>query len=180
MNKIHYKVMTIALGLTIFAASAQASTLSITADSNFSDSEEQFQFSSAAFSGESFSDVISLEITPFRSLLASVSGTSNIGINFSTFDLYSGVFGGENTLVQTGESISFTPRLSFGSIDNVDGLFGNYFILIEGTQFGASSYNGNITLTGINQISPVPAPAALPLMLSGLALLGFVKRRKTA
>ena len=50
-------------------------------------------------------------------------------------------------------------------------------VKIEGSQFGASSYNGNISLTS-DPLTPVPLPAALPLMLAGLGLFGFASNRR--
>lgn len=183
MNLFNLKALTLALSLTLFGLSAQANTLVLSADTNISDSAEQYQFSNSVLTGTSFSDVINLEITPFRDLVASITGTSSSLINFTTFDLYSGVFGGTSMLVQTGDVFSPIPQLSIGTITDsgsgtIKGLSGSYYILVEGMQTGSSSYNGNISLVGEN-VSAVPAPAALPLMLSGLALFGFMQRRKS-
>ena len=55
--------------------------------------------------------------------------------------------------------------------------------VIEGSQFyiGADSWMDDFKLYGISavDISEVPVPAALWLMASGLAGLGFIRRRKT-
>ncbi len=177
MKLFTIKAMTLALGLTAFTAmSAQATTVLLSSDLNPSASAEQYQFSNPSVQGANFSDIINLGFTPIRDLVASLSATSGGGINFTTFDLYSGFSDGVNTLVRTGDVISPQANLSFGSI--LSGvLAGNYFIRIEGNQFGASSYNGNISLTS-DPLTNVPLPAALPLLLTGLALFGFASNRK--
>ena len=169
-------INTVLFALCLTATAAQASTLSLTADSNPLPNAEQYQFSNNVFASTNFSDILNLSITPNRDFVASLSGTSNNLINFTRFDLYSGFSDGVNTLVQTGEVISPLSQLSIGALTSTD-LAGNYFIKIEGTQSGFSSYNGNITLTDPSP-SVVPVPAAAPLMLSGLGLLGFARRRR--
>jgi hypothetical protein len=53
---------------------------------------------------------------------------------------------------------------------------GTYVLEIRGTATGANggSYSGTLNVT------PVPLPAALPLLLSGLGLLGTARRRSAA
>ena len=177
MKLFTIKAMTLVLGLTAFTAiSAQATTVMLSSDLNPSASAEQYQFSNPSVQGANFSDIINLGFTPIRDLVASLSATSGGGINFTTFDLYSGFSDGVNALVRVGDVISPQANLSFGSILS-DVLAGNYFIRIEGNQFGASSYNGNISLTA-DPLTPVPLPAALPLMLAGLGLFGFASNRR--
>lgn len=171
----NFKAIILAISLTAGSViTAQADTLALTADTNPSPFAEQFQFSSNPVQGENFSDIVNLIITPTRNLVASISGTSGSGINLSTFDLYSGTSSGANTLVQTGDVISPLVNLTSGSLTDVN-LAGNYFIKIEGTQFGTSSYNGNISLTSV---SAVPEPETYAMLLSGLALIGFAGRRR--
>jgi len=168
-------IKAILLALCFTATSAQASTLSLSADINPLPNAEQYQFNNNVFTGASFSDILNLTITPNRDLVASLSGTSNELINFTTFDLYSGFSDGVNSLVQTGDVISPLSQLSLGFLVS-SSLASNYFIKIEGIQSGFSSYNGNISLTD-SSVSAVPLPAALPLMLSGIGVLGFARRR---
>ena len=176
MKLPNIKEMSLAIGLTAFSAiSAQATTVLLSPDLNPSPNAEQYEFSNTAVQGPNFSDIINLGFTPVRSFVASLSGTSEGVINFTKFDLYSGFSDGVNTLVTAGDVLSPQPHLSFGSIIS-DILAGNYFIRVEGTERGVSSYNGNISLTG--PISNVPLPAALPLLLTGIALFGFASNRK--
>lgn len=168
-------IKTLALALSLTATGVQASTLTLKPDSNPLPNAEQYQFFNFPIPSANFSDIVNLTITPNRDLFASLSGTSNELINFTAFDLYSGFSDGVNTLVETGDVIPLLPQLSFGSLLGT-ALANNYFIKIEGSQSGFSSYNGNISLTDPS-LSPVPLPAALPLMLSGLGVLGFARRR---
>ena len=200
MKFLTFKIIVLALSLT--ATGAQASTLALLSDTNPLSYAEQYQFSSTGsnsftgsiFTGRTFSDIINLTIAPNRDFVASLSGTSNELINFTTFDLYSGFSDGVNTLVQAGQVFSPSRKLSIGSLTS-SALAGNYFISIKGNQSGFSSYNGNISLTSNDNISQpsndkislntdalvplsaVPLPAALPLMLSGVSMLGFARSR---
>ena len=49
---------------------------------------------------------------------------------------------------------------------------------ITGTGFPGTFADYQITFTGID-VSPVPLPAALPLLLGGLGVMGFVGRRRS-
>lgn len=105
------KALSLALSLSAFISiNAQSSTLNLTADLNPDASGEQFQFANNFannfVSGTSFSDVINLNISLPRDLLATASGTSSTQINFTAFNLYSGVFGEPSTLIEPGDVIS--------------------------------------------------------------------------
>ena len=158
--------------MCLTATSVQASTLTLSADSNPNPNVEQYQFTNILSEGATFSDILNLSITPNRNLVASISGTDNVLISFTTFDLYSGSSTGVNSLVAVGDVFSPIPQLSFGSLIGT-ALANNYFIRIEGIQQRLSSYNGNVSLS---QPSAVPVPAALPLMLSAVGMFGFARR----
>ena len=181
MKFFSIKAFSLALGLFVLTIiNAQASTLDLSSDLNPDPFGEQYQFANNFEGGTSFSDVINLNITPNRDLVASASGTSSAQINFTAFDLYSGVFGGASTLVALGDVISPYANAALGFL-KADDLSGNYYILVEGIYSGASSYNGNISLTAAEVINPpseVPLPAALPLMAAGLGLFGLMSRRR--
>ena len=167
-----FNIKTITFAICLTATSVQASTLTLSADSNPNPNVEQYQFSRTLFEGANFSDILNFTVTPSRNLVASISGTDNVLIRFTSFDLYSGSSTGVNSLVAIGEVASPIPQLSFGSLIGT-ALANNYFIRIEGVQQRLSSYNGNVSLF---QPSAVPVPAALPLMLSAAGLFGFARR----
>ena len=182
MKFFSIKAFSLALGLSVLTIiNAQASTLDLSSDLNPDPFGEQYQFANNFVGGTSFSDVINLDITPNRDLVASASGTSSTQINFTAFDLYSGVFGSDSTLIALGDVISPYVNVTLGFL-KADDLGGKYYILIEGSHSGASSYNGNISLTATEVINPpseVPLPAALPLMAAGLGLFGIMLRRRS-
>lgn len=65
--------------------------------------------------------------------------------------------------------------MTFGSL-SANNLTGKYYILVEGIHLGASSYNGNITLTGtdiVNTQSEVPIPPSLPFNGGRLGIIWF-------
>ena len=167
-----FNIKTITFAMCLTATSVQASTLTLSADSNPNPNVEQYQFTNTLTTGTNFSDILNFTVTPNRNLFASISGTDNVLIKFTSFDLYSGSSTGVNSLVAIGEVVSPAPQLSFGSLIGT-ALANNYFIKIEGIQQQLSSYNGNVSLF---QPSAVPVPAALPLMLSAAGLFGFARR----
>ena len=167
-----FNIKTITFAMCLTATSVQASTLTLSADTNPNPNVEQYQFTNNLSESANFSDIVNFTATPSRNLFASISGSDNVLIKFTAFDLYSGSSTGVNSLVSIGEVLSPIPQLSFGSLIGT-ALANNYFIKIEGIQQRLSSYNGNISLL---TPSEVPVPAALPLMLSAAGFFGFARR----
>ena len=168
-----FNIKTITFALCLTATSVQASTLSLSADSNPNPNVEQYQFTNILSEGTNFSDILNITVTPNRNLFASISGSDNVLIKFTSFDLYSGSSTGVNSLVSIGSVFSPMPQLTMGSLIGMSLAANNYFIKIEGIQQRLSSYNGNVSLF---EPSAVPIPAALPLMLSAAGLFGFARR----
>jgi len=173
MSNLKSKALIAILVLGFFsAANVYATTLSLSADSNPSATVGQYQFSNSLISGSSFSDILNFTAASSSVLAASVSGTSDSSIIFSVFNLYSGS-NGTGTFLKSGTIYpSGLATISFAGLA-ANSLSGSYYLEISGTQSGNSSYNGNLTLT-----TPVPEPSTPSMVLTGLALVGLVARRK--
>ena len=181
MSVFKSSIVALALGFSVLSSfNAQAANLSLSADLNPLAGAEQYQFASPFITTSTFMDIVNLGITPFRDLVASISGVGNQSIAFTSFDLYSGDSDGVNTLVKAGEVFNSTntpgllAKVTFGNLEQ-GSLAGNYFLKIAGNNIGSSPYSGDISLT-----SPVPEANTLAMMLAGLGLMGFVARRRKA
>jgi hypothetical protein len=115
----------------------------------------------------SMNSISNLQVRIFAS-----SGQPSDGLNpAGTLGIPSGtppvVLGWTTPLVGSNGSISVLLPTGFPS--------GSYDLQIRGEAIGTdASYGGNL------QIAPVPLPAGLPLLLSGLGMLGgLVRRRRT-
>jgi len=104
----------------------------------------------------------------------SITSSSTLGVQSLktfTFSLYSGIFGGANTLLKTvTQADAFVTPSGSTSVDLDFANFlaaGKYFLLLDvtsGKKF--ANVSGNLT------IAPVPVPAALPMF--GAVLVGLV------
>lgn len=174
MKTMTIKKMALVLGILCSSAiTAHATSLPISSDLNPAPNAEQYQFSTQLSGTGSFSDVVNFSAVPFRNLSASVSGTEQNYITFSTFDLYSSA---TNSLIAVGTVGSF-GTIAFGGVTS-GSLGGDYFLKIIGTNSGeglnSGSYNGNITMT-----AAVPEPESYAMFLSGIGLMGFIARRRS-
>ncbi|MDQ2090931.1 VPLPA-CTERM sorting domain-containing protein [Marimonas arenosa] len=84
-----------------------------------------------------------------------------------------------------GDDLMFTnsslQTVSFGGI-NVDAGEAFLFAVDFGSLTGSSIYASALVKSfdfSINGMAPVPLPASLPLLLGGLGLIGFVRRRRS-
>lgn len=100
------------------------------------------------------------------------TGITNLQLRLWSYDL--------NTVVAGGawQTISFPPsgQQAFSVIAPTGFAAGNYGLQVRGLATGpVSSYGGNMTA-----MPTVPIPAAWPLLLAGLGLMGWVGRRRAA
>lgn len=112
----------------------------------------------------------------------------SVSFGFTSPDIFGGVVTGETVgrsflgIIQHGELTWDAPlTLNFGAggsgqvtLALADAMFNTgLFGLSDGKKWGADVY-GTLTYN----VSPVPLPAALPLLLGGIALIGAVSRRR--
>lgn len=116
---------------------------------------------------------------------SSVTSTIDLGSLLKISDLQERIYSLSGNAVPTldapngtvFQSVS-TPIGSFGTVAVISNLVlnpGTYVLEVRGNAVGAlgGSYSGTLNM------SAVPLPAALPLLLSGLGLLGGVFRRRS-
>jgi opacity protein-like surface antigen len=127
----------------------------------------------ACNSGNTFADRFTFTVgdVPFNvdAIVASISRSAVTGLDITAFSLY----GAANDPLTTGSP------LSSGAIDvwqlTGDVLDpGSYYLQVEGTVLsgGTAAYGGAV------QLVPVPEPATLGMLASGLGLLGLAMRRR--
>jgi opacity protein-like surface antigen len=127
----------------------------------------------AGNSGNTFADRFTFTVgdVPFNvdAIVASISRSAVTGLDITAFSLY----GAANDPLTTGSP------LSSGAIDvwqlTGDVLDpGSYYLQVEGTVLsgGTAAYGGAV------QLVPVPEPATLGMLASGLGLLGLAIRRR--
>ena len=136
--------------------------------------------SSASYSGAvtganaSFEDVVTFSVLSIASAGNSVTSSISSGNGFASFatelwDSSGKIMDGSSALLSSAfwiSTFSFTPLLSATE----------YSIHITGTTLADSSfssYGGSLT------VSPVPEPETYAMLLAGLALMGFVARRRS-
>ena len=129
------------------------------------------QFGGAGFVVGAFSDTWAFQLADDGSTL-----TSALSVNFSSFfhvssgqyAIYSGTVGGEAEKLDSW-TFGGTPEYNLVSLMSA----GPYYLAVSGLADGSAG--GHYVL---NIAAPVPEPETYALLLAGLALVGFVARRR--
>lgn len=162
-----YKLSKLAIGLAAvlaFSAQANAATYSL----NYSDLTSDYENIVSGIQG-SFSDTYTFTLPVASDIGASLSSnnfTLKAKVVSNISDLTEILYNGSNVQLYT----------NFGTFQNAIGTLGagSYSFVISG--MGSGSKGGNYTLDAAAQ--PVPEPTESALMLSGIAMLGFIAARR--
>lgn len=125
--------------------------------------------------GAEFDEVVAFG-APFVSILLSGDQIGSVGLDDPVFGLFQGLDLGFEITDVSASSNSITGDFSVGAE-------------LTGTQLGAAQNTLEIFFGPIDfeptfgfefnaEIAPIPLPAAFPLLLSGIALFGFLGRRR--
>lgn len=152
--------LALALSLGLVASAANAANYT-NLDTSSLDSNG-FAFSQYYNSGDTFTDTYQFTVSPSSFAEVALTYITN-NINVTSFSI-SGV-----TTTTSGSPGTYT-------LDSVSPLStGTYDVIVQGSALSSNSaYNVSLTL------SPVPEPAESALMLSGIAMLGFIASRRKA
>jgi hypothetical protein len=131
-------------------------------------------------------------ITIDGSSVSSITATINLGGIIAIDGLSVRLFSWDNTVEQSGgvttgslplnatmlqSWLSVTSTTQVATIDKTDLVAGTYVLQVRGNVSGIRGGN----YVGTLNVAPVPLPAALPLLMSGLGLFGgLFGRRRTA
>ena len=172
MKAMNLKAILLAVSLIGAAASANAAAV-ITFDADESTASAQvYSFQSTGLTGGTFNDWISFTVDNYADLSASISGSGSKNITFTAFNLYANKT--DVDALSIGDLLQYSAKLSYGALEVESVSPATYWINIKGTYAGATSYNGNITLT-----AAVPEPSTYGMLALGLGLVGFAARSRS-
>lgn len=192
------RMVLLALGFTAIATSAQAITvgnlaLNTYGSTMFNGTNDVINTSSGAFGQLSATASTTLKFTflgkeasrtnalILNGFIVPGSATNTVSINDS-FLLNSGTgvvdFGFKDVITALN---TIKPQFNIAFLENVNSLTdeaGNPFAFLVGfNDEDAMDADFDDYVVGINEVTVVPAPAALPLMASALGVLGLARRR---
>jgi hypothetical protein len=185
--KFLFKAAAIAVTL---AGSAVAGAATYDFSYTFTDGQEVTGSVNGTLNGTQISDISNLQVSLDGA--AFVGGTDATGAATSLklygFDAANGLYDSPATFstVSTNNNFAIADQdpsgnpnyfFSFLGASNGGPLIGAGNFL-QGNGLGGFQAAGDTVDTGTWNVTPVPLPAALPLLLSGLGMFGFAKRRR--
>jgi hypothetical protein len=122
-------------------------------------------------SSNTFADRFTFSVTGpdvnLDAIVASISRTTNTGLNISGLSLYDT----SNTLIRSGTALR-SGTIDVWTVSSNNLTAGNYYLQVNGGMAGTSSgaFGGSVML------APVPEPGTYGMLLGGLGALGFLAR----
>jgi len=129
-----------------------------------------------ATTGTTFTDTYTFNPSSFTSatvasILSTVSLNDSSGITFSNVSL-------NNVSYAITDSALYTlPSLAIGAGAVTSGLE-NLTLTVSGLARGTASYGGSFAVGGT--VSAVPEPGTYAMLIAGLGLIGFMRRRRSS
>jgi len=156
--------------LTVAAVSAGAADLNSTTTIDLSQDSTFSHTFAAGNAGKTFLNIFNFTIDSTSSIGSSLTSKISGGhaLDITSFGLYSGT-----SLIMAGRQES-TGATESWSLDALAPAPGNYSLRVGGTVIGALQ----VAFTGDGYVTAVPEPETWSMLLGGLALVGFLSRRK--
>ncbi len=120
------------------------------------------------------------DISDINNLIGFVASEPSDAIAFADLFGQPGLFGGLSFDISNVETTSNSIGGDFGLIVSLDGLALDELTLVLGEALGIGLFEPEFDFAITAAITPVPVPAALPMLLGGFAVLGFFGWRRKA